>query len=399
MDYSEHERRKMLDVIELFSEQDTRDEMGIGTIRDAFADLLFPGTSTIQTRARYFLFIPWMYLEHERRGISADDVTAKGRREEIALIYALADSDDPSGTIGLRARESLKRLPSNIYWQGLGVWGIRLFQGSQDQYHHLIGRYPGHGRNVPRDDDGEPSEGLFRPNWHSGIPSPPEGFPKRATFTLTPAEADYLRDRILTRVPATLLAFLVDRGRAWQPTDFPWEHPQFAEYPARIQGQLFHARSFSETMHGSVLLYNLMLAEVVEKDNLIGGYRERLQAWAEMLHARRDVMTRWDRRRFWEIVLAVNPRVPMPTRMFVETWLTLALSEDAVGIATDRRARLLVHERERALKREQARLDNRRARELWNGEAGTAQLSYRWPVVQRIVLDILAGLEVRRPRA
>ena len=34
----------MFDVIDLFNEQDTRDEIGIGAIRDAFADRLFPGT-------------------------------------------------------------------------------------------------------------------------------------------------------------------------------------------------------------------------------------------------------------------------------------------------------------------------------------------------------------------
>ncbi len=56
LDYSEHERRQMLDVIHLFDEKTTRDELGIGVVRDAFADMFFPGTSTIQTRARYFLF-------------------------------------------------------------------------------------------------------------------------------------------------------------------------------------------------------------------------------------------------------------------------------------------------------------------------------------------------------
>jgi len=50
LDYSERERRKMLDVVDLFREHDTRDELGIGSVRDAFADLLFPGTSTIMTR-------------------------------------------------------------------------------------------------------------------------------------------------------------------------------------------------------------------------------------------------------------------------------------------------------------------------------------------------------------
>lgn len=132
LDYSEHERRKMLDVIHLFQEKDTRDELGIGTVRDAFADLLFPGTSTIQTRARYFLFVPWMYLGLERRKVASNTVGKKARDEEIALIDVLARSDDAQGTIGVVARRNLKRLPSNIYWQGLGRWGIRVFPGSQD---------------------------------------------------------------------------------------------------------------------------------------------------------------------------------------------------------------------------------------------------------------------------
>lgn len=63
LDYSEHDRQKMMDAIQLFREPGTLDELGIGTVRDAFADLLFPGTSTIQTRARYFFFVPWVYLD------------------------------------------------------------------------------------------------------------------------------------------------------------------------------------------------------------------------------------------------------------------------------------------------------------------------------------------------
>lgn len=51
VDFSEEDRQRVLDVVRLFREQDTRDEIGIGIIRDAFADFFFPGTSTIQTRA------------------------------------------------------------------------------------------------------------------------------------------------------------------------------------------------------------------------------------------------------------------------------------------------------------------------------------------------------------
>ncbi len=60
---SEHDRRRALDVIHLFRLRDTRDQLGIAGIRDAWADLLAPGTSTIQTRPRYFFFVPWIYLD------------------------------------------------------------------------------------------------------------------------------------------------------------------------------------------------------------------------------------------------------------------------------------------------------------------------------------------------
>jgi len=134
LDYSEHERRKMVDVIEAFAEQGTRDELGIGTIRDGFADLLFPGTGTVQTRAKYFLFIPWIYREAEDRRIESARIADWARRREIALVNGLEKGGETLDVIGRVARESLRRLPSNIYWQGLGVWGIRLFEGSQDQY-------------------------------------------------------------------------------------------------------------------------------------------------------------------------------------------------------------------------------------------------------------------------
>lgn len=60
IDFSKEDRQKAFDVINLLSEQGAVDELGIGVIRDAFANYFFPGTSTIQTRAKYFLIVPYM---------------------------------------------------------------------------------------------------------------------------------------------------------------------------------------------------------------------------------------------------------------------------------------------------------------------------------------------------
>ena len=83
LDCSEREHRKMLDVIDLFTEHDTRDELGIGSVRDAFADMLFPGTSTIMTRARYFLLVPWAYQRLERLRVRSAETAARARQAEL----------------------------------------------------------------------------------------------------------------------------------------------------------------------------------------------------------------------------------------------------------------------------------------------------------------------------
>lgn len=59
IDFSKDERNNVLNVIHLLDEPGAVDELGIGAVRDAFADLFFPGTSTVQTRAKYFLIVPY----------------------------------------------------------------------------------------------------------------------------------------------------------------------------------------------------------------------------------------------------------------------------------------------------------------------------------------------------
>ncbi len=134
LDYSERERRKMLDVVDLFREHDTRDELGVGSVRDAFADMLFPGTSTIMTRARYFLLVPWAYQRLERLRVRSAEIAARARQAELNLVEPIERSGDKDET-------TLKRLPSSVYWQGLSVWGIRSFKGAQVQYHRSLDRY------------------------------------------------------------------------------------------------------------------------------------------------------------------------------------------------------------------------------------------------------------------
>jgi Family of unknown function (DUF6361)/Bacterial conjugation TrbI-like protein len=53
IDFDEAERQRAQRIMALFQERESRDELGLGAIRDSIADHLFPGTSTIQTRLRF----------------------------------------------------------------------------------------------------------------------------------------------------------------------------------------------------------------------------------------------------------------------------------------------------------------------------------------------------------
>ena len=100
LDLTASDRDKMRRVLDLFKEQGTLDEMGLGSLRDVLSDTLFPGTSSIQTRLRYVLFIPWIYRRLEGRKVRAAEVARAARRAEVDLISPLEQNPDREGIIG-----------------------------------------------------------------------------------------------------------------------------------------------------------------------------------------------------------------------------------------------------------------------------------------------------------
>jgi hypothetical protein len=387
LDFSERERRQALDLIDQFRDEDTRDELGIGAIRDSFADLLFPGISTIQTRARYFLFVPWIYLELEDHSVGYPEIRSRARRAENRLIDALAETET-DGVIGIEARENLKRPASNVYWSGLRTWGLLLYGRSQEDYHRWLNRYYDEIALAPDPDESDGIHPGCSANWHPHLPAPPDDFPRHATFELTTEESEYLTDQIRQRVGGSLLAHMVEFEIGSQEAKFPWTHPDRAEFPARLREYLKFAQIFSETFQGAAFLYNLLLAESHQET---AEYRKRLAKWWKTIDPWRDRFGTDERHRFWEVVLGVGThKVLPPTRSFVDSWFRLALETRDLGSITDgEAARQLIRGRERSLKGVRARIGNEGMLVDWRGDSGTTQLTYRWPVARTIIDDIL----------
>ena len=75
------------------------------------------GTSTIMTRARYFLLVPWAYQRLERLRVRSAEIAARARQAELSLIEPIEHSDDNDGNIGKVAKTTLKQgnIPTSMH--------------------------------------------------------------------------------------------------------------------------------------------------------------------------------------------------------------------------------------------------------------------------------------------
>jgi hypothetical protein len=389
LDHDPAARERAQRILALFEERDTRDELGLGAIRDSFSDLLFPGTSTIQTRLRYMLFVPWMYAELERQRVPAQVFAERARQIELDISRRLIESGELNGVFGRLAGRKLQRLASSVYWGGLGAWGIRLFQGSQQHYHRTVDVLYRHRRELAaamEDGSVDPAAAAI---WHQGLPPTPEGFPEGVTLALTQTEAEFIRESVGFTHPESFLAHLFRHG---EPTEcgFPWEHPEQASASAMNRELLEHARLFSESMFGSTLLYNLLLAE---QDGQRSAQAEEhgaaLGRWEESID--RTEIARWDLDRMWLLLHGQGHTITNPAKAFVHRWVELVVRTPGplrdIAAASD-----LIRRREARLKGARSRFESRVALERWGGSSGLVRYDYRWPTVKTFLADLHTGL-------
>jgi len=292
IDFDEAERQRAQRIMALFQERESRDELGLGAIRDSIADHLFPGTSTIQTRLRYMLFIPWLFRTLEGRDVPESQLRTEARALEIRLADALKAGGESNGIIGRDAGPRLQRLPSSVYWAGLGAWGIRLFPGSIDSlFISLRGlKWP----RVSSDSEDAAAGSRAAAIWNPALPQAPNGLLDCAAFSLTADEAQFIIDRLVATQPAALLTMLARDGIDAE-CDHIWTHPHLASFPADARRLVRHGEIFSHVMHGAALLYNLALSELRGRDDWVADYRERIAAWAAELDL--SVVRNWTFRR------------------------------------------------------------------------------------------------------
>ena len=400
LDSSEQERRAVMDLVSALSEPGTLDELGIGAIRDTISDVLFPGTSTIQTRARYFLFIPWILQMVERRFSS--NHAHHARRLQLDLCNALDEAHGANeGVIGREAGAALRTWPITIYWNGLERWGVRQYRGSLSSYYSTLRRPPSwlseSSAPAERGEDGSAETEDRRPgNWAPTIPPPPDDFPNVVTFELTTDEAGFLSDTIRFVHSDSFLAHLLEPGNGNDgvSVDFPWGHPAAWTAPPAVQRWLQDASLFSLVHRGAALLYSLILAEMLvadgyDQEHRVEGFSRDFVSWSREIETSLADIRQWDLAAMWQRILGSNPRIRPLARGFTDSWYSLVTTHAPASLAGDREARDLIRNRERSLKGARARLTNADARAARRGYPASGRLTFRWPQVMTMTDDIL----------
>lgn len=403
LDHDAASRNRTKRILALFNERESRDELGLGAIRDSFSDLLFPGTSTIHTRLRYVLIVPWVFQYLELEGVSSKEFARRvdGLERDLIDVLLASASSKEWGIFGGNAGKDLKRLPSEAYWGVLISWGILLHPISNDRYGEYlevlrIRRREGEQRARLSRENRDEEEVRFEHLWHSGMPQAPEGFPRALDIFMRREESRFLQDRIHACHPQSLLAHMACYCRPVN-VQYPWMHPERGSFAPLHQSQLEHARLFSLVMYGASLLYNVLLTECAGRDELTALRRRQFQEWEGHIASDPTVIP-WIKspEAFWKMVQGSQHKVAPATQVFVEMWCS-RVGKMAGSLLSDADTASLVRDREVRKKGKQSRFTNQRLREQWGGASGINPIDYRWRTVKTLLEDLWKGFEHAGP--
>jgi hypothetical protein len=387
LDADPERRRQILEVLDSFADKTTVDDLGIGTIRDALADTMFPGTSVLHTRLRYVLLVAWALRQAGEKS-TVDQMWAELRRYEWRTLASLQAGGEDQGVIGSRAQRTLQRMPSSIYSSALRSWGIRKSStiGAYFQLCHLRSRQA----DLWLAELG--SQNQYGTGLDPNLPSEPHGLLEEANFALRQDEGQYLRERIRRSHPGSLFAWLADH----EPLDLstvqaPWELEAHTALPDNLHQLVETARGVSFTIHGASLLYNQALAEKSQDEERVQEYKRRLTEWFNSQEAQ-DPLPSFRPADLLRVFPEATVRRVKSSREFLHEWTDhLRSAVSAEDLCRDAGVRHLISRREHRMKGKRARLYNPAALDQWSGASGTGRLTFRWPVVRQHLADLYAA--------
>jgi len=399
IDFSPGDRNRIGTVLDLLRPEGMVDELGLATIRDALANQLFPGISTIQTKAKYFFIIPYILRDYQqlrpaqRRGKTALQYLED---REYEIMWDLAEHynyQEGTGVIGITKKRphKISRRPSAIYWNGLytynfiGTNGLSadtfLRQGRDQSIESLVSVQEGDDSN--RDDADVEHDNQYhirvpaRTNWKNNL-----------TLDLEKEEAEFFRDQIVSISKDKLIAELLKNDTLWEVFNISGDFIEFSKaasslsLPSSLKHMLTLAHDFSQLMYGAHLAYNCQLQNKVFNSDV---FDKSWEDWAiDLPHSMLD-FAQFNP----DILFSYTTTTKRTTIQFIKDWW----KEAQGGFPT-------ITTRDRLIKQQEAIVKGGKARLRWektddtkeNTWQGLRHFAYRFYQGYTILNDIRTGL-------
>ena len=232
VNFNTEEKKRVAKMMQLLQESEAIEELGIGRVRDYFSNTLFPGTSTLQHHAKYFVLLPSLYYHtafKSRKFQNLAEVSRYIKEAEIQITRQMARWDNnqinttETGITGINTLKDalndynkyVKYDPAYIYGSGLVRYGIIPDTGIERLILELNKKHfadPHNKGALKSEDTTEDAGDLTGDKQVIKTCGEPYNFfdGKTMDLALTEKEASFLKDRIHASCDGTMLAYLID---------------------------------------------------------------------------------------------------------------------------------------------------------------------------------------------
>jgi hypothetical protein len=400
IDFSPAHRARVGTILELLKPEGRVYELGAGIIRDSLADQLFPGISTIQTRAKYFFIIPYILSEYQRLKPSQRNKEIPQKyleKRENEVMWQLGDiynHEEGHGVIGITKRKNQKimRRPSEIYWNGIATFNLietkslgmqSFFASRKNSLLESLLALP-QGDDFSGDDIDADFDNMFSIRFNCD-----KNWVENLSLELTPDEAELFRDKILSRVKDTLLCELMANNLLYKEFIAVSSYRDFAlramiqVIPDKLRRILIMAHDFSELMYGAHITYNCLLQNAKFNST---DFEEDWQEWSNNIETKMIDFKGFNPTELFNVAVTAKSY----TRQFILDWWRFINSDKSdINLRNQ-----LVENQEFHNKRGKARLRLRRHDDIReNRWIGLKHLDYRYQNAKTILNDITSSLE------
>lgn len=306
LDFDDEAMKNAHKMLKQLHDARTLDHLGLSGIRDDFADLFFPATSTIMPHARYLLLVPEAFhkLELELRKKTSslnaaiellDSIELAQAQSLISEITRKKKTVKPtrtdltgSGIIGWEkildtgGNEFVTQTPSINYWASLRRLGIRTTKGSRSNYVQYLMKKAKTKINYKTSADSE-NEGNEFAIWHKDAIALSTG-ENRVGLELNKQQAGFLKNQYLSLNSSLMSKLLDDETVKFSSITnlmqfrYPWDYPLVPDSHREIIEQ---AKYFSALMQGANLAYGALVLEQhkLEFNNEYKEWLTKLEEW------------------------------------------------------------------------------------------------------------------------